>query len=93
MDNEIIIEKIAVLEASTKQAHKRLDDISCLTKSVYTLATEVKNMREDVNKIDDRLTAFEKAPKDRINQIITAIISAITGGTISFVISQLFIKM
>lgn len=90
MDNEKVIERIATLESSVKSAHKRLDDISCLTKSVYTLATEVKNMREDVNKIDDRLTAFEKAPKDRLNQIITAIISAIAGGTISFAIAQLF---
>ena len=43
----------------------RVEDIYELTVSVKEIATEIKAMREDMNKIDNRLIAVESKPAKR----------------------------
>lgn len=93
MDNERLVR----VEESSKQAHKRIDtlehnientgnkieNIYELTISVKEIATEMKAMREDMAKIDNRVHAIEDKPSKRydtiVGQVISLIISAIVG--------------
>ncbi len=69
MENTEIIEKIAHIEERGKSNSKRIDSLENkveniyeLTMSVKEIATEMKAMREDVNKMDSRLSELEEKP-------------------------------
>lgn len=69
MENTEIIEKLAHIEERAKSNTKRIDalenkveNIYELTISVKEIATEMKAMREDVNKMDSRLSELEEKP-------------------------------
>lgn len=76
-----------------KEVDNKLEDIHELTYSIKEIATEVKLMREDVNKLDTRVGNIEKEPaqdykdtkKAIRNQIICAIAGAIIGGLIALI--------
>mgnify|MGYP001624392245 CR=1 FL=1 len=63
----------------------RVEDIYELTVSVKEIATEIKAMREDMNKIDNRLIAVESKPAKRWEGIVDKIIFTIIGILISFI--------
>ena len=69
MENTEIIEKLAHIEERAKSNTKRInakenkvENIYELTISVKEIATEMKAMREDVNKMDSRLSELEEKP-------------------------------
>lgn len=76
-----------------KEIDNKLEDIHELTYSIKEIATEVKLMREDVNKLDTRVGNIEKEPaqdykdtkKAIRNQIICTIAGAIIGGLIALI--------
>lgn len=80
-------------DAKFKDVDSKLEDIHELTYSIKEIATEVKLMREDVNKLDIRVGDIEKEPaqdykdtkKAIRNQIICTIASAIIGGLIALI--------
>lgn len=93
------LERLIETEQRSKSNTKRLDELSKkveniheLTASVKEIATEMKAMREDVNKIDNRVLAIESRPSKRLDQIIGYILSAIIGGVIGFILLQLKMK-
>lgn len=70
------------VDESTKQAHKRIDtlehkveNIYELTSSVKEIATETKAMREDVNKIDDRVKSIEDKPAKNWDKVMSLIMT------------------
>ncbi len=67
----------------------RVEDIYELTVSVKEIATEIKAMREDMNKIDNRLIAVESKPAKRWEGIIDKIIFTILGIVIAFIFSKI----
>ena len=77
-----------------KEVSNKLEDIHELTYSIKEIATEVKLMREDVNKLDARVGHIEKEPaqdykevkKAIRNQIICTIVGAIIGGLVALII-------
>lgn len=77
-----------------KEVSNKLEDIHELTYSIKEIATEVKLMREDVNKLDARVGNIEKEPvqdykevkKAIRNQIICTIVGAIIGGLVALII-------
>lgn len=71
---------------------KRVEDIYSLTLSIEKIATEVKNMREELNKIDKRLLAIEEKPSKKLDLIWGYIVSAIIGGLIAFIFVKLGMK-
>ena len=94
-------ELLARVDESTKSAHKRIDrleetikDIRELTFGVKEIATEVKLMRSDVNKLDDRVATIEKEPtseyKEIKKQIRNSTISVIVGAVLGAIITLLF---
>lgn len=70
----------------------RVEDIYELTASVKEIATEIKAMREDMNKIDNRLIAVETKPAKRWEGIIDKIIFTIIGILISFIFMKIGIN-
>ena len=93
-------ELLARVDESTKSAHKRIDrlestieDIRELTFGVKEIATEVKLMREDFQKLDERVSSIEKEPidefKDIKKQIRNSTISVIMGAVIGAIITLL----
>jgi len=93
------IERLQSIEDRSKSNTKRLnsleekvEDIHSLTLSVREMATEMKNMRADVNKIDQRVLAIEDKPGKRLDQIIGYILSALIGGLIGYALLKLGLK-
>ena len=82
--------KVAHLEEREKSNTKRIDavenkveNIYDLTLSVREIATEMKAMREDQNKMNERLKIIEEKPmqdyEDTKKQVKSKVISFITG--------------
>lgn len=95
----IDIERLKETEDRSKSNTHRLDnlepkveDIHNLATSVKEIATEIKYMREDINKMDKRLIAIESKPGKRLDQIIGYILSALVGGLIGYVFLKLGLK-
>lgn len=76
-----------------KEINNKLEDTHELTYAIKEIATEVKLMREDVNKLDTRVGNIEKEPaqdykdtkKAIRNQIICTIAGTIIGGLIALI--------
>lgn len=79
--------RITAVEQSAKQAHKRIDNQDKLTESIYSLVTEFKLMREDVNDIKNRVDIIEQKPGKRWDLVTTTIITAITSGVLGYILS------
>ena len=91
-------ERLVRVEESAKQAHKRIDNIENkveniyeLTASVKEIATEMKAMREDVNKIDSRVLAIEEKPAKRRDSIVGTIITRYSNGYTGFSFGKIWI--
>lgn len=77
-----------------KEMSEKLEDIHELTYSIKEIATEVKLMREDVNKLDIRVGNIENEPakdykevkKAIRDKIILSIVGAIVGAVIALII-------
>lgn len=90
MENTDFIEKIAHLEEREKSNTKRIDSVENkveniydLTLSVREIATEMKAMREDQNKMNERLKVIEEKPikdyEETKKQVKDKVVSFITG--------------
>ena len=95
------IMKLQETEDRSKSNTKRLDEhdikfkeIHELTYSIKEIATEVKLMREDVNKLDARVGNIENEPakdykevkKAIRDKIILSVVGAIVGAVIALII-------
>lgn len=82
MEEKELIQRLTEIEQRSKSNTKRLDehdkkieDIHDLTYSVKELAVETKNMREDVNKMDNRLNILEEKPAKNWDNLVKTIIT------------------
>lgn len=98
MDNDHL-ERLVEIEQREKSNTKRIDileekvdDIHELTISVKELALETKAMREDINKIDNRVLAIESKPAKKWDNTINYIISGIIGIIIGYLAIRLGLK-
>lgn len=81
-------------DAKFKNIVNKLEDIHELTYSIKEIATEVKLMREDVNKLDTRVGNIENEPAQSYKEvkkairdkIIVSIVGAIIGAVIALII-------
>jgi predicted nucleic acid-binding Zn-ribbon protein len=89
-----IWERLTAGESSIKSAHKRIDSLEKLAESVNNLAfstsqiaTETKALREDYEKADERIESLEEKPIKRYETVITAILTALCGGVIGYLLA------
>ena len=90
MQDTEVVERLVENEQRSKSNSKRLDSIENkvenmydLTLSVREIATEMKAMREDQNKMNERLKIIEEKPvkdyEDTKKQVKGKVISFVTG--------------
>lgn len=93
-DMRIVLErheqKIQILERDISELKTVQDEIRSMNETLVTLATEIKHTNEHLARHERKITEIESQPRMRIQQIVTAITAALTGGLISTIIGQLF---
>jgi len=95
MDIEVIIEaheqRIKNLEREISAMKEVQSEIRSMNETLVTLANELKHTNEHLARHERKIDEIESAPKQRIQQIVTAIISALSGGLISIIISKMLV--
>ena len=65
------------------------EEIKSINEILVTLTNELKHTNEHLKRHEKKIEEFDNAPKNRLNQIITAIISALAGGFITAIIASI----
>ncbi len=98
MNQEICLERQKVMEERLGRDKERLerleklyDAINIQNTNIEKLVIELRHINSSVSSHEERITAIEEQPKSRLSQMITSLISALTGGIVSIIISQLFL--
>ena len=81
-----LVDKVAHLEESLKAAHKRIDNVDNLAKSVYELASSIKTMQRDITDMSGRLKTIEEKPARRWDLVVTTAITALVGILIGYLV-------
>ena len=90
-DAQIILErheqKLNSLERDMMSIREVQTEIRSMNKALISLAAELKHTNQHLKRHERKLEEIDNQPKNRLNQIITAIIAAISGGVITYIIS------
>ena len=90
---QIILErheqKIMGLEREISGIREVQAEIRTMNETLVTLATELKHTNEHLGRQERRIDEIDKQPRARLQQIVTAIIAALAGGTVTFLIKFL----
>ncbi len=65
-------------------------EIRAMNETLVTLATELKHTNEHLARHERKIEDIEHQPKHRMQQIVTALISALCGGMISLILGLIF---
>ena len=82
MDDIDIAKELASVTSSVKSAHKRLDDMNKLIESIRDVATEIKYLRDDVNKLSADIENVKNRPAKFWDKLIGAIVGAFATGLV-----------
>lgn len=96
-NNNDLQTRVATVEASTKSAHKRIDELQVITKAFYELAADVKvmvnemtNMKSDINDIKIKVDIQENEPNKLLfnikNAVLTGLVGAIVGTVVALIL-------
>lgn len=99
--DEKYLQMIIENEQSTKSAHHRIDTLEKMLGEIRTdvrstnqiaisvekLATEMKAMREDEQKMDNRLKQLEEKPAKNWDKVTSTVIGTLVGAIIGALIS------
>lgn len=89
-ENDVKVrERLTALESSYNSLHKRVDKQEDLIENIRSMVIEIKNMREDINRIDGKVSDIENKPQKWWDTIITAVISACGGGLVAFIFTRI----
>lgn len=66
-------------------------EIKKMNEVLISLTGEIKHTNVSLLGHDDRLTELEKIPSKRMDSVIAAAISALVGGILGFILSNIFI--
>ena len=89
LDVKEVYERLTALESSQKSLHKRVDHIEELVESVQKMTVELQHMREDINRLGEKVEDIEQKPAKRWDNVIVGIISALTGGAATMLLTKL----
>lgn len=89
-----IWERLTASESSLKSAHHRIDSLEKIANSVHEMSistnqtvTEIKALREDFKRADERIDKLEEKPVKRYETVVTTIITALCSGVVGYLIS------
>lgn len=83
-------QRIKTLERDVKELQDIRSELKAMSESLVELATEMKHTNEHLVRNEKKIDRIEDQPQMRMQQIITAIISALAGVIISATIGTLF---
>lgn len=86
---EVTRQEFNDLKEKVNKLERVFDKIEVIAISTEKLVIEMKYMREEQNKMDDRITTIEEKPVKRYDSIITYIITTVVGAVIGTVVSLL----
>lgn len=94
-DTEVVLEsheqRIKTLERDMSDMKEVQAEIRIMNETLVTLATELKHTNEHLARHERKIDEIDNIPKQRLQQIITAIIAALSGGLISAIIGWILI--
>ena len=82
-------EKIKSMDVRLKNCEETTSAINSLTQSIAKMDVTLENTNETVKDLKNDVHELKEKPSKRLDTTITAIISALAGGAISFIISAL----
>ena len=80
-------QRIETLERDVVVIKDIQTEIRTISETLVTLASEIKHTNEHLAKQEHKIDIIEQQPRQRLQQIVTAIIAALAGGLISTVIA------
>lgn len=83
-------QRIRTLERDVKELQDIRSELKVMSESLVELTTEMKHTNEHIVRNEKKIDLIENQPKMRMQQIITAIISALAGVIISATIGNFF---
>ena len=81
-------QKIKTLERNISDIKEVQMEIRSIDETLVTLATELKHTNEHLKRHERKIDEIESEPKTRLQQIVTAVIAALSGGLISAIIGM-----
>lgn len=88
-----IWERLTAGEQSIKSAHHRIDSLEKIANSVHEMSistnqtvTEIKALREDFKRADERIDKLEEKPVKRYETVVTALCSGAVGYLLNFIL-------
>lgn len=78
---------LKTLERDIADIHQVQAEIKAMNETLVTLANELKHTNEHLARHERKIDEIDSQPKQRLQQIATAIIAALAGGLISTVIN------
>ena len=95
MSIDVIIEgheqRIKTLEREMNDVKEIQAEIRSINETLVTLANELKHTNEHLAMHEQKINELDSVPKQRMQQIITAIIAALAGCLISTVIGMILV--
>ncbi len=85
-------QRIYALEQEISDLREVQKEIRAMNETLVTLANELKHTNEHLEWHERKIEEIESQPKKRLQQIVTAIIAALSGGLISTAIGFLLTK-
>lgn len=90
---EILLERheqrILTLEREMSDMKEVQAEIRSMNETLVTLATELKNTNEHLARHEKKIDEIDSIPRQRLQQIVTAIIAALAGGIITTMIGMI----
>ena len=84
-------QRLNTLERDISVMKEVQSEIRSMNETLVTLASELKNTNEHLARHERKIDEIDKIPRQRIQQIATAIIAALAGGVVSVIIGKLFV--
>lgn len=83
-------QRIKILERDVKALQDIRSELKAMSETLVELATEMKHTNEHLARNEEKINLIEGQPKMRMQQIYTAIVSALAGVLISATVGTLF---
>ncbi len=84
-------QKLIALERDVADLRQVQAEIRTMNETLATLTSELKHTNEHLARHERKIEEIDSQPKKRLQQIITAIIAALAGGLISWIIGAVTI--
>lgn len=89
-ENDVALrERMTRVEADLKNEIKEREKLSDVIDEIRNIVLELRYMRTDMKKIDDKVNALEEQPAKRWESVVAAIIGAVAGGIGTTLIAKL----